>query len=74
MDCVNCGAPLPPKTNLCPYCKTLNDVDLRAIRKDIRRRGESHRDCPRCNVRLQAVQGLVIVVAIMLDQLRKRGR
>lgn len=53
MDCVNCGAPLPAKTTRCPYCQTLNDVDLRG--RITVARGTTSRDCPRCRKKLTAV-------------------
>jgi len=55
MDCSNCGAPLPPQSNICPFCKTLNDTDLRAVRRDVRSGGETQRKCPHCDVNLRAV-------------------
>ena len=55
MDCTNCGAPLPAKSNLCTYCKTLNDTDLRALAHDVSKGPESERDCPRCRVKMQTV-------------------
>ena len=62
MDCTNCGAPLPAKSNLCTYCKTLNDTDLRALPHDVGQGPESARDCPRCRIKLRTVD------------LRKSGR
>jgi len=56
MDCVNCGAPLPPKSNLCKYCKTLNDTDLRALDRSKRKEGASARPCPRCKVPMQQLR------------------
>jgi Zn-finger nucleic acid-binding protein len=55
MDCTNCGAPLPAKSNLCTYCKTLNDIDLRALPHDVSRGPASDRDCPRCRVKMLTV-------------------
>lgn len=55
MNCTNCGAPLTPGSYLCPYCKTLNEVDLRAVRKPVHRGEATERLCPHCGVRLQAV-------------------
>jgi len=48
MNCSNCGAPLPPTSNICRYCKTLNDVDLRAIPRRATEAETSQRICPRC--------------------------
>jgi Zn-finger nucleic acid-binding protein len=55
MDCVNCGAPLPPKSNICKFCSTLNDTDLRAIQSRARQGPESTRDCPRCRTKMQTI-------------------
>jgi Zn-finger nucleic acid-binding protein len=55
MDCTNCGAPLPAKSNLCTYCKTLNDVDLRALPHDVSKGPESDRDCPRCRGKMRTI-------------------
>jgi len=48
MNCTNCGAPLPAASNICTFCETLNDTDLRAI--GIRGAGAdaSNRTCPGC--------------------------
>lgn len=56
MDCVNCGAPLPPRSNTCGHCQTLNDVDLRAIHANVKPAGPTHRACPRCAWPMQAVE------------------
>jgi Zn-finger nucleic acid-binding protein len=49
MNCTNCGAPLPPKSNRCTFCQTLNDVDLRAVARRVDGNQETgSRDCPRC--------------------------
>lgn len=55
MDCVNCGAPLPPKSNICKFCSTLNDTDLRAIQSRARKGPESTRDCPHCCSKMQTL-------------------
>jgi Zn-finger nucleic acid-binding protein len=54
MNCRNCGAPLPAKSNICTFCQTLNDVDLRNIPVS---RGENAagRKCPRCSIPLEAM-------------------
>jgi Zn-finger nucleic acid-binding protein len=56
MNCTNCGAPLPPKSNVCRYCKTLNDIDLRALDRPRSSGGESERPCPRCKVPLETIR------------------
>jgi Zn-finger nucleic acid-binding protein len=55
MNCANCGAPLPPTSNICTFCQTLNDVDLRAI--DVRGASSetSDRICPGCDTTLHHV-------------------
>ena len=65
MDCTNCGAPLPPKSNICKFCGTLNETDLRAIRQPHGKGERSERPCPRCKtplhgIELQAGGGLLI--------------
>ncbi len=55
MDCTNCGAPLPAKSNICPYCKTVADTDLRTLRRRTTKRGESTRLCPRCQINLKLI-------------------
>jgi Zn-finger nucleic acid-binding protein len=56
MDCVNCGAPLPPKSNVCKYCKTLNDTDLRSLKGSKSKGGTVDRRCPRCRIAMQSVR------------------
>ena len=66
MDCVNCGAPLPPKTTRCPFCQTLNEVDLRGrVTVD---RGTASRDCPRCREAMTAVLLQVDAAHLELDR------
>jgi len=65
MDCVNCGAPLAPTSNICPYCKTLNDADLRTLRADAAQGERGERTCPRCGLHMSTVdlrsgEGLLI--------------
>ena len=55
MDCTNCGGPLPPKSNVCGYCSTLNDTDLRAIQRNVKKVAESDRRCPRCGVLMKSI-------------------
>ncbi len=49
MDCVKCGAPLPPRTDICAYCGAVNDTDLRTIQAAFAKGPASDRLCPRCN-------------------------
>jgi Zn-finger nucleic acid-binding protein len=55
MDCVNCGAPLPPKSARCRFCGTLNDIDLRALGRKTEKGPQTQRMCPRCETRMQTV-------------------
>ncbi len=66
MDCVNCGAPLPPKTTRCQFCETLNDVDLRG--RITVERGTTSRDCPRCRKTLTAVLLQVDAEQVEIDR------
>jgi Zn-finger nucleic acid-binding protein len=66
VDCVNCGAPLPPKTTRCSFCQTLNDVDLRG--RITFERGTTKRDCPRCGKALTAVVVRIGAEAVELDR------
>lgn len=54
-NCINCGAPLPPKSIVCPYCNTRNDVDLKGLHKHRVEDAESERICPRCDKPLQTI-------------------
>ncbi len=54
-NCINCGAPLPPDSIVCPYCKTRNDVDLKGLYKHRVELVESERICPRCEKPLQTI-------------------
>lgn len=47
MNCTNCGAALPPNSDMCGFCKTRNDTDLR--RFDVAPGEGSDRTCPRCD-------------------------
>ncbi len=54
-NCSNCGAPMPPNSIICPYCKSRSDVDLKGIHKHTVEKPESDRICPRCNKPLQTI-------------------
>ena len=56
MQCAYCGAPLPPKSDICRYCNALNDTDLRALHFHTTHGPESPRVCPRCESNLQTVE------------------
>jgi Zn-finger nucleic acid-binding protein len=54
--CNHCGAPLAANTNLCKYCGTRNDVDLRANFPYRIEQSESARICPSCDTALQTIR------------------
>ena len=70
MDCVNCGAPLPSKSNVCRYCETLNDTDLRALKSSRSKGAASERPCPRCKVPLEAMR-LKLEIPLEIDRCTK---
>jgi Zn-finger nucleic acid-binding protein len=55
MNCNNCGAPLPATSNVCKFCKTLNDTDLRAIPRPGGAAQSSDRQCPHCDTQLMTL-------------------
>jgi Zn-finger nucleic acid-binding protein len=55
MNCINCGAALPPKSAVCKYCRTRNDVDLRALFDIGRHRPDESRHCPHCDEPLETI-------------------
>ena len=71
MNCSSCGGPLPAKSNICTYCNSLNDTDLRAM---ARRGGvgeESDRNCPCCSrVKLEQLR-LGRTRAVTVDRCRE---
>lgn len=55
MNCINCGAALPPKSAVCKYCRTRNDIDLRALFDVGRHRPDESRNCPHCDDQLETI-------------------
>ena len=55
VNCSNCGAPIPPKSNICRFCGTVNDTDLRGIREHIQAGPQGDRPCPRCGTLLHTI-------------------
>jgi len=55
-NCRNCGAPLPPNSYLCRYCRSRNDIDLTGISVSSGESVQSERSCPRCRAALATVQ------------------
>jgi Zn-finger nucleic acid-binding protein len=53
--CTNCNAPLSDGSLLCDYCGDRNDIDLKGIHYYTTHEDDSARTCPRCNVRLKAI-------------------
>lgn len=53
--CHSCSAPLLANTNLCRYCGTRNDVDLKGKHAFITIDRESVRLCPHCNVPMHTI-------------------
>jgi len=66
MNCSSCGAPLVGGSNRCRYCETLNESDLRTLRRGAETVGPSARSCPRCpgrtlvELRVAGLGGLVV--------------
>ncbi len=52
MNCANCGAPLPPTSHICVFCRTLNDTDLHGITTQ-GGSSPSQLICPRCDKNLE---------------------
>jgi Zn-finger nucleic acid-binding protein len=55
MNCVNCGAALPPKSAICEHCRTVNDIDLRGLFDVARRTPDQTRVCPHCELSLESL-------------------
>ena len=55
MDCISCGGPLDPKSNVCKFCGTANDMDLRALHQGYRQGAQTERICPLCDVPLHSL-------------------
>jgi Zn-finger nucleic acid-binding protein len=68
MECRNCGAPLPLHSDVCEFCRTLNDTDtVRLAPKSWYWGAFSHYLCPRCNVPLR---GVTLDIGTEFDVLR----
>lgn len=55
MKCNSCGGSLPPKSDICRYCGSLNDTDLRGLHFNTTNETETNRVCPRCETKLQTI-------------------
>lgn len=53
-NCKNCAAPLAANTNICEYCGTRNDVDLRTI-PSYNIAQDSGKHCPCCDIPLHTL-------------------
>jgi Zn-finger nucleic acid-binding protein len=54
-NCRNCGAPLPPDSLVCLYCRTRHDADLAGIHRYTVEKPAGERICPRCTKPLQTI-------------------
>ncbi len=54
-SCSKCGAPLPANSNICEYCESRNDVDLRVIHEYTTQAPAGERICPRCDIPLKTI-------------------
>ncbi len=66
-DCTNCGAPLPPDSIVCAYCKTRQDIDLKGLGTHGAGKPETERICPRCDKPLQTV-GLQVEGSFFIER------
>ncbi len=55
MKCSSCGASLGTNSNVCHYCGSLNDTDLRSLHYYTTNEPETDRNCPRCNKPLNTI-------------------
>lgn len=53
--CSSCNAPLPDGSQLCEYCLSRTDIDLKGIHYYTTHEHDSARICPRCNVKLKTI-------------------
>jgi Zn-finger nucleic acid-binding protein len=53
--CSNCNAPLPDGSQLCEFCRSRTDIDLKGIHYYTTHENDSARICPRCNVKLKTI-------------------
>lgn len=70
MNCVNCGGVLAANSAICPYCRTLNDIDLRGLFDVGRHRPDAARICPRCDEVLETID-LGLGTPFFLDRCTK---
>lgn len=66
-NCANCGAPLPPDSMVCTFCKTRNDIDLKGLYKHKTVIPETDRICPRCNKPMHTID-LKIEGAFLIER------
>jgi len=53
--CSCCNAPLPDGSQMCEYCRSRTDIDLKGIHFYTTHESETARICPRCNVKLKTI-------------------
>lgn len=53
--CESCTAPLPPKSTICRYCGSRNEVDLKVLHRHTVVKPESDRMCPLCEIPMQTL-------------------
>jgi Zn-finger nucleic acid-binding protein len=55
MNCSSCGAPLPAKSLVCPFCSTRNAVDLRGLSVSTGKAPTAPRACPECRAGMESL-------------------
>lgn len=55
MNCSSCGAPLPAKSLVCPFCSTRNAVDLRGLSVSTAKSPAAPRACPECRAGMESL-------------------
>jgi Zn-finger nucleic acid-binding protein len=55
MNCSSCGAPLPAKSLVCPFCSTRNAVDLRGLSVSTGKAPAAPRACPECRAGMESL-------------------
>ena len=53
--CDRCSAPLSPKSTVCGYCGSHNDIDLKGIHEYTIAKPEKERLCPACEIPMESL-------------------
>jgi Zn-finger nucleic acid-binding protein len=53
--CSSCNAPLPAGSQVCEFCRSRTDIDLKGIHFYTTHESDSARICPRCNIKLKTI-------------------